>query len=117
MTGVKRQGSVPEISSAWGFPFSYASQVATKTAFTGSASAGATLDAQGTYLAVASEACYVKFGASNVAASTSSFHYYLPAGVPFIWSLPYSNDVDTVYFSVIQDTAAGFLVLTQQAAV
>ena len=113
MTGIKRAGAVPEITNAFGFPFSYASQNATKKAFTGTGTTGVALDAQGCYILVASEDCYVKFGASNVAATSSSYHFWMPRGVPFVLHLPYTGDSDTIYYSVVQDTTAGNLHLTQ----
>lgn len=114
MTGIKRLGSVPEISAAWGFPFSYTSQNCTITAFTGTTTAAAALDAQGTYLIIASEDCFIKFGASGMtAASASSCHFWIPARVPFVLSLPYTGDTDSVYFRVIRDTTSGNLYMTQ----
>lgn len=115
MTGIRRQGA--EIATAWGFPFSYGSQNATKVTFSGTSTSAASLDAQGTYLLVATEDCYVKFGASGMtAASATSYHFWLPARVPFVLSLPYTGDSDTIYHRVIQDTTGGNLHITQMSA-
>jgi len=106
MTGVIRRGAVPELTNAFGFPI--VATVATIKAFTGTAATGLLLEASRMYVLDCTEDCYVKFGtADTVAATTSSFHIALFRGVPKVIVTP-----DTaVYFSVVQATAAGNLIL------
>jgi hypothetical protein len=80
--------------------------VAQKVSFSGTTAKNSTAFTRKIIRLVASENCFIKFGASNVEAANTD--HFLPSGV-----VEYFHAVPHLYVAVIQSTASGTLYISE----